>query len=118
MASSIASARSQTTKDDTEHEKDHPLTSMLASVTEDEVESAVSAVFGASSSTPPRRFDMEDMLKVNHKGIGLLQDSSRWKDSLPHIERIIETERETPTNAAGFVARTFRQRPGVVYAVR
>lgn len=118
MASSTASARSQTIKEDVEHDKDHPLTSTLTSFTEDEVEVAVNAVFGASFSTPSRRFAMEDILKVDARSIGLLKASSRWKSSLSHIERIIENERASPSNAAGFVARTFRRRPGAVYAVR
>lgn len=114
MVSSIVSATP-----DTEHDKDHPLTSTLTSFTEDEVECAVNAVFGASCPTLPRRFAMEDILKVDNRSIGLLHASSRWKGLLPHIERIIEAEGMTPTTTnAGFVARAFRQRPGVVYAVR
>lgn len=112
MASGITSARSQTAE-----ERGNLQPSTLASFTEEEIESTVNAVFGAPLSTP-RRFAMEDILKVDDRSIGLLQVSSRWKGSLPHIERIIDTERVTPTNLAGFVARTFRQRPGAVYAVR
>ena len=105
------------TLEDTEQEG-HPVTSMLTSLTEDEVERAVNAVFGASSAMPPRRFALEDILKVDSKSIGLLQASSRWKGALPHIERIIEAEGMAPANNTGFVARMFRQRPGVIYAVR
>lgn len=118
MASSIAPPRSPTTKEVTGRDMDHPVKSTLASFTEDDVESAVHAVFGASSSTPPRRFDIEDILRVDHRSIGLLHASPRWKGSLPHIDRIIEAEGLTSMNGAGFVARTLRQRPGVVYAVR
>lgn len=118
MDANIASPRSQTTKEDAEHVRDHPLTSVLTNFTEDAVESTVSAVFGASSSTTPRRFAMEDLLKVDTRSIGLLQASPRWKGALSHIERIIEAERMSLAKAAGFVARTFKQRPGAVYAVR
>lgn len=119
MDSSKVSARQQTTKGGREHDQGHPLTSTLTSFTEDDVECAVNAVFGAASSTPPRRFAMEDILKVDDRSIGLLQASSRWKGLLPHIEHIIKNEGMShATNSAGFVARTFRQRPGVVYAVR
>lgn len=111
MTSSTTSTRSQAIKG-------HPHTSTPASFTEDEVDRTVNTVFRASPSVQPRRFAMEDILKVDHKSIELLQASSRWKRSLPHIERIIETERATPSTTASFVARTFRQRPGVVYAVR
>eukprot|EP00903_Cladosiphon_okamuranus_P008103 g7811.t1 len=61
---------------------------------------------------------MEDIKNVDTRSIGLLRASSRWKSSLSHIERIIEAERLSPANTAGFVARVFRQRPGAVYAVR
>ncbi|CAM9469092.1 unnamed protein product, partial [Ectocarpus sp. 12 AP-2014] len=94
-------------------------TSTLGSLSENDFEGVVGAVFGSSPIVPsPRRFSMEDMVKVDEKSLGLLQVSSLWKSSLPHIKRVVETERLASTENANFVARTFRQRPGVVYAVR
>lgn len=94
-------------------------TSTLGTLTENDFEGVVGAVFASSPIAPsPRRFSMEDMVRVDDQSLGLLQVSSLWKSSLPHIKRVVETERLASTEKANFVARTFRQRPGVVYAVR
>lgn len=94
-------------------------TSMLESFEHDDVEGVVNAIFGSCAfQSRPRRFAMEDIVKVDHKSMSLLQASSLWKGSVPHIERVVEKERLLSAEKSDFVARTFRQRPSVVYAVR
>lgn len=60
---------------------------------------------------------MGDIHAVDDKNEDFLKASSHWKDFLPHIERVMEIERVASADAAGFVARMLRRRPGV-YAVR
>lgn len=94
-------------------------TSKLGGFSHDEVEGAVNAVFRPSPVSPsPRRVGMGEMARVDDTTIGILQGSSRWKSSLSHIERVVQAEHVAPAGKADFVARTFKQRPGVVYAVR
>lgn len=94
-------------------------TSTLGSFSHDEIEDAVIAVFGSSPASPSlRRFSMGEMMEVDDITMAIIQGSSRWKGSISHIERVIQTERVASAAKADFVARTFRQRPGVVYAVR
>lgn len=93
--------------------------STLESFDQDAVEGVVNGVFGSNPfQPPPRRFAMENLVRVDDGSMGLLQASSLWKESLAHIERIVERERLLSAERSDFVARTFRQRPGVVYAVR
>ena len=85
---------------------------------EDEIERTVDAVFGTSSGSPsPPRFAMEDIHAVDDHTIDFLKTSSYWKYLLPHIERVIETERTASTDTAGFVARVHKQRRDV-FAIR
>ncbi|CAM9821749.1 unnamed protein product, partial [Scytosiphon promiscuus] len=93
--------------------------STLESFGHDEVEGVVHAVFGSRAChSRPHRFPMEGMVRVDDRSMGLLRASSLWKSSLPHIERVLEKERLSSAEKCDFVARTFRQRPSVVYAVR
>lgn len=102
--------------------RDHPPkanASTMGSFSQDEIEGAIIAVFGPSPVSPsPGRFFMEEIIKVDDITLGTLQGSSRWKSSISHIERVIQTERVASKAKVDFVARTFRHRPGFVYAVR
>lgn len=87
-----------------------------------DVDIVVDDILGSSEVWPkPRRLSMHDMVQVGEANKVLLRASPAWKVVLPHIERIDEMERRgasSEATPASFVARTFRQRPGVVYAVR
>lgn len=87
-----------------------------------DVENVVDEIIGSSEVWPkPRRFSMHDMVQVGEANKVLLRASPVWKVVLPHVERIDELERRgasSKATPANFVARTFRQRPEVVYAVR
>lgn len=120
-ASLVAPAISQEAEDGggTGHSPTVVNTSTQDSFSHDEVEGAINAVFGPSPVSPsPRRFTLGDMVRVNETTMGILQGSSRWKSSLSHVERVVQAECVASAAKADFVARTFRQRPGVVYAVR
>lgn len=89
-----------------------------------DVENVVHEILGSSQAWPkPRRVSMHDMVKVDEASRVLLRASPVWKVLLPHVERIDEMERggaasSEATAPANFVARTFLQRPEIVYAVR
>ena len=86
----------------------------------EDIEATVHGILDSSRVSPqPRRFAMENMVRVDDEIMGVLRASPLSKDTLSHVERIVETEDISTAAAKGsFAARVFRQRPGVVYAVR
>lgn len=93
--------------------------STLGVLSNNDLEAVVHDILGSLRISPrPRRFEMDDMVEVDGNSIAVLKASPVWKAFLPHIERIVEAERTFTATKAGFAARTFKQRPGVVYAVR
>lgn len=65
-----------------------------------------------------RRVDVGDMTEVDEQTMTSLQASPTRKFWVPHVKRIVEEERVRTRSKANFVARSFKQQPGVVYAVR
>lgn len=95
-------------------------TPTLGGLSYDDVEVVVDEVLGSNWVSPrrPRRFAMDDIIGVDDKDVAMLQASSLRRAFLPHIKRVVETERTSAAANASFVARKFKQRPGVVYSVR
>lgn len=86
----------------------------------EDIEATVHGALGSSLVSPqPRRFAMENMVRVDDEIMDFLRASPLSEDTLSHVEHIVETEDTSAAGAKGsFAARVFRQRPGVVYAVR
>lgn len=93
--------------------------SMLEVLSAEDVVATVRDILDSSLVSPqPCRFVMENIVRVDDELMNVLRASSLSEDTLSHVEHIVETE-DTSAGAKGsFAARVFRQRPGVVYAVR
>lgn len=71
------------------------------------------------SPQPPPRYAMENMVSVDDEIMDVLRAFPLSEDTLSHVEHVVEMENTSCAAAKGsFAARVFRQRPGVIYAVR
>lgn len=84
---------------------------------EDVKQAVDKAIASCGTSPEPSLFAMEDMEVVGETTFSLLRSSPVLNVLLPHIKRVVEAEHVSSARG-GFVARTFRGRPGSVYAVR
>ena len=67
----------------------------------------------------PPQVEMDEILEVDKRSIGLMRASFFGRTLLPHVERTMKAEHDPAiTERPSFVARTLREHPGVVHAVR
>lgn len=97
--------------------------STLGVLSDEDIEGAVHDILGSSLRVSPRppRLAMENMVEVDEDIMSFLGASGISEDTLSYVEHIVETENISAAATAkggSFAARVFRQRPGVVYAVR
>lgn len=103
------------------HPEDAASTLEVSVLSAEDIEVTVHGVLDSSLVSPqPRRFAMENMIRVDDEIVDFLRASPLSEDTLSHVEHIVEMEDTYVAAAAkgSFAARVFRQRPGVVYAVR